>query len=180
MPTTTSSQSSMSLPPIPPPFQKNNETAQKKTSSVFQGSKTSTTSSSTNTDNEIFVLYSQMKSYMEQQNKTNQKILREIEDIKKQKRPTEDQYPLMPRVLDFVTPTSTTQQSRGSIIQPQGSFTPLLRIIGDDSASRILPPFGRIHGDVPALRILLPSIRTLSSSSRIQGLPTKTFDIDLS
>ncbi|MFS8033082.1 hypothetical protein Hanom_Chr17g01565281 [Helianthus anomalus] len=63
-----------------------------------------------------------MKSYMEQQNQTNQKILREIEDIKKQKRPAEDQSPLMPRVLDFVTPTSTTQQPRRSTIEPQESF----------------------------------------------------------
>ncbi|MFS7905387.1 hypothetical protein Hanom_Chr01g00047061 [Helianthus anomalus] len=122
MPTTTSSQSSMPLPPIPPPFQKNTEIAKKKTSSVFQGSKTSATSSSSNTDNELSVLYSLMKSYMEQQNKTNQKILCEIEDIKKQNRLAEDQSPLMPRVLDFVTPTSITQQSKGSTIQPQGSF----------------------------------------------------------
>ncbi|MFS7914147.1 hypothetical protein Hanom_Chr02g00149991 [Helianthus anomalus] len=82
-PTVTSSQSSMSLPPILPPFLENAETAQKKISSVFQGSKTFATSSSTNIDNELFVLYSQMKSYMEQQNKTNQKILHEIEGIKK-------------------------------------------------------------------------------------------------
>ncbi|KAJ0467779.1 hypothetical protein HanIR_Chr14g0689061 [Helianthus annuus] len=120
MPTITSSQSSMSLRPIPSHIQKNSETAQKKTSSVFQGSKTSTTSSSIN--NDISVLYSQMKSYVKQQNKTNQKILREIEDIKKQKRPVEDQSPLMRRVLDFVTLTSTTQQSKGSSFQLQGSF----------------------------------------------------------
>ncbi|MFS7964543.1 hypothetical protein Hanom_Chr08g00751581 [Helianthus anomalus] len=122
MPTTTLSQSSMSLLPIPPQFQKNNETAQKKTTSIFQGSKPSVTSSSINTDNGISLLYSQMKSYMEQQNKTNQKILCEIEDIKKQKKPTEDQSLLMPRVLDFVTLTSTTQQSKGPFFKPQGSF----------------------------------------------------------
>ncbi|MFS8018559.1 hypothetical protein Hanom_Chr15g01393431 [Helianthus anomalus] len=122
MPTATSSQSSMPLPPIPPPFQKNNETAEKKISSIFQGSKTSTTSSSTNTDNKLSILYSQMTNYVEQQNKTNQKILCEIEDIKKQKRPVEYQSPLMPRVLDFVTLVSTTQQSIGSTIQPKGSF----------------------------------------------------------
>ncbi|MFS8006997.1 hypothetical protein Hanom_Chr14g01255761 [Helianthus anomalus] len=90
MPTITSSHSSMSLAPISPQFQKNNKTTQKKTSSVFQGSKTFATSSSINTDNEISILYSQMKRYMEQQNKTNQKIMHEIVDIKKQERPTED------------------------------------------------------------------------------------------
>ncbi|MFS7925654.1 hypothetical protein Hanom_Chr04g00287631 [Helianthus anomalus] len=66
-------------------------------------------------------LYSQIKNYMEQQDKTNQRILLNIDDIKKQKRPTEDQSPLMPRVLDFVTPASTSEHSRGSVIQPQRS-----------------------------------------------------------
>ncbi|MFS7987199.1 hypothetical protein Hanom_Chr11g01019661 [Helianthus anomalus] len=134
-------------------YQKNNETAQKKTTSVFQGSKTSTISSSINTNNEISVFYSHMKRYMEQQNKSNQKILREIEDIKKQKRPAEDLTHLMPRVLDFITPTSTTQQSRGSYLTSMILY-PSTRNSRDDSASRIFPPFNRIHGDIPASRIL--------------------------
>ncbi|MFS7934448.1 hypothetical protein Hanom_Chr05g00391681 [Helianthus anomalus] len=113
MPTVTSSQTTMSLHPIPPPLYTNVENYEK---TVFQGSKTSTTSSCTNTNSDIFVLFSQIKSYMEQQYKTNQRILRGIDDIKKQKRPAEDQSPLVPRVLEFVTPATTTQQSRGSII----------------------------------------------------------------
>ncbi|MFS7926514.1 hypothetical protein Hanom_Chr04g00297931 [Helianthus anomalus] len=56
---------------------------------------------------------------MEQQDKTNQRIIREIDDIKKQKRPAEDHSPLVPRVLDFVTPATAAQQSRVSITQPQ-------------------------------------------------------------
>ncbi|MFS7902761.1 hypothetical protein Hanom_Chr01g00015071 [Helianthus anomalus] len=112
MPTVTSSQTNVSLPPIPPPFQKNVENAQKKMSSVFQGSKTSITLSSTNTN----------QRYMEQQDKTNQRILREIDDIKKQKRPEEDQSQLVPRVLDFAIPATTTQQPRRYTIYQQGSL----------------------------------------------------------
>ncbi|MFS8010730.1 hypothetical protein Hanom_Chr14g01300431 [Helianthus anomalus] len=94
MPAITSSQTSALLPPIPPPYQKNADNTQKKTSSVFQGSK--------------------IKSYMEQQDKTNQRILREIDEIKKHKRPAEDHSPLVPRMLDFVTLANAAQQSRMS------------------------------------------------------------------
>ncbi|XP_035839912.1 uncharacterized protein LOC118487310 [Helianthus annuus] len=81
-----------------------------------------------------------MKSYIEQQDKTSQRILHEIDDIKKQKRPAEDQYPLVPRVLDFVTPTTTAQQSRVSITQPQGSS-----IQHQGSLAMTLPQGSSIH-----------------------------------
>ncbi|MFS7985038.1 hypothetical protein Hanom_Chr11g00993611 [Helianthus anomalus] len=95
----TSSQISASLPHIPPPYQKDPDNTQKKTSLVFQGLKVSTSSSSTSTNSDISILFSKIKSYMEQ-DKTNQRILREIDDIKKQKRPAEDHSPLVPRILD--------------------------------------------------------------------------------
>ncbi|MFS7987712.1 hypothetical protein Hanom_Chr11g01026121 [Helianthus anomalus] len=97
------------------------DNTQKKTSSVFQGSKVSTSSSSTNTNNDISVLFSQIKSYVEQHDKTNQMILQEIDDINKQKRPAEDHSPLVPRMLDFVTPANAAQQSGMPNTQPQGS-----------------------------------------------------------
>ncbi|MFS7897346.1 hypothetical protein Hanom_Chr08g00721531 [Helianthus anomalus] len=109
MPAVTTSQTSASLHPIPPPYQKSVDNAQKKTSSVFQGSKVSTSFFSTNTISDISVLFSQIKSYMEQQDKTNQRILREIDDIKKQKRPVEDHSRLVPKMLDFITPANAAQ-----------------------------------------------------------------------
>ena len=80
IPAITSSQSGASLPPIPPMLQKNTDNSQKKSTAVFQ-SKSSGISSSSTINNDVSVLVSQMKSYMEQQERTNQKILREIEEI---------------------------------------------------------------------------------------------------
>ncbi|MFS8017228.1 hypothetical protein Hanom_Chr15g01377941 [Helianthus anomalus] len=77
---------------------------------------------------------------MEQQDKTNQRILREIDDIKKQKTPTEDHSPLVPRMLDFVTPTNAAQQSRVSNTQPQGSST-----LQHGSLAMTLPQGSSIH-----------------------------------
>ena len=121
MPAVTSSQTGASLPPIPPMIQKNNDASQKKSTAVFQGSKSPGISSSNTTNNDVSVLVSQMRSYMEQQERTNQKILREIDEMKKQKKPMEEQSPLVPRVLDFVSPDSIVQQSRGMSSQAQGS-----------------------------------------------------------
>ncbi|MFS7962216.1 hypothetical protein Hanom_Chr08g00724071 [Helianthus anomalus] len=61
---------------------------------------------------------------MEQQDKTDQRILREIDDINKQKRPVEEHSPLVPRMSDFVTPANAAQHSRMSSTQPQGSSIP--------------------------------------------------------
>ncbi|MFS7927076.1 hypothetical protein Hanom_Chr04g00304671 [Helianthus anomalus] len=78
--------------------------------------------------------------------KTNEKIFKEIGDIKKQKRSAEDQSPLVPRSLNFDTPVITSQpsvvpdvqyvggpkgvhygstivtQASGSYFQPAGSY----------------------------------------------------------
>ncbi|MFS7962053.1 hypothetical protein Hanom_Chr08g00722131 [Helianthus anomalus] len=107
-----------------------------------------------------------MKSYKEQQNKTNQKILREIEDIKKQKRPAEDQSPLMSRVLDFVTPTSTTQQSRESTIQPQGSF---IHQQGSLAMTQSQGSFPRSEGYMEMFQPQGSYFHYQGSSARVQG-----------
>ncbi|MFS7995937.1 hypothetical protein Hanom_Chr12g01124021 [Helianthus anomalus] len=52
-----------------------------------------------------------MKVYMQHQDKTNERILREIDDIKKLKRSAEDHSPLIPISLNFDTPAITAQQS---------------------------------------------------------------------
>ena len=52
---------------------------------------------------------------MEQQKKTNQLLMREIEDMKKSKKSVEDMTPLVPRVLDFTTPGFSASQHVGSL-----------------------------------------------------------------
>ncbi|MFS7907905.1 hypothetical protein Hanom_Chr01g00077001 [Helianthus anomalus] len=119
MPAFTSSQSIPPLPPAPSGSQKNAENATKKPTPVF--SKGSTVSSSTPSNNDLSTLILQMKGYMEQQDRTNQRILREIDEIKKQKRSAEDHSPLMPKSLNFDTPATTAQQPKASDVQYQGS-----------------------------------------------------------
>ena len=123
LPSSVSISSQLSLP-MPPPFtgaQRIASTGLRKENPVFQGSKSSTTTSAVTSNNDVSVLFSQFKSYMDQQNKTNRKILREIEDLKRSRGPAEDQTPLIPRVLDFVTPGSTAQQIQGSLSLPPES-----------------------------------------------------------
>ncbi|MFS7905554.1 hypothetical protein Hanom_Chr01g00049051 [Helianthus anomalus] len=62
-----------------------------------------------------------MKGYMQHQDETNGRILREIDEIKKQKKSAEDHSPLMPRSLDFATPPSTVQHSKTSSVKYQRS-----------------------------------------------------------
>ena len=120
MPAITSSSTGVSLPPLPAMLQKNNETGQKKSTAVFQGSKSSGNSSS-NTTNDVSLLVSQMRTYMEQQERTNQKLFREIDEMKKMKKPVEDPSPLIPRVLDFASPDTNVQQTRVTSSQAHGS-----------------------------------------------------------
>ncbi|MFS8003999.1 hypothetical protein Hanom_Chr13g01220471 [Helianthus anomalus] len=56
-----------------------------------------------------------MKGYTQQQDETNGRILREIDEIKKKKKSAEDHSPLIPRSLDFTTPPSTIQHSKASM-----------------------------------------------------------------
>ena len=59
----------------------------------------------------MFTLILQMKDHIQQQDKTNERILKEIEDVKKQKKTAEDHSPLVPRSLNFDTPVVTSQPS---------------------------------------------------------------------
>ncbi|KAJ0715449.1 hypothetical protein HanPI659440_Chr13g0501271 [Helianthus annuus] len=67
------------------------------------------------------VSFIQMKGYTQQQDETNGRILREIDEMKKQKKSAEDHSLLMPRSLDFTIPPSTVQHSKASSFQYQGS-----------------------------------------------------------
>ncbi|MFS7975930.1 hypothetical protein Hanom_Chr10g00886481 [Helianthus anomalus] len=119
MPAITSSQTTALLPPLPPVFQKSAENAPNKTTPVF--TKATTVSSSTLTNSDLYTLILQMKGYMQQQDETNERIHRDIDEIKKQKKSAEDHSPLMPRSLDFTIPPSTVQHSKASGVQYQGS-----------------------------------------------------------
>ncbi|KAK1411207.1 hypothetical protein QVD17_37753 [Tagetes erecta] len=90
----------------------------KKPIAVFQGSKLPTTPSTVNTNHDISMMFMHMKTFMDQQNITNQRILREIEDIKKSKKHMEEVSPYMPKALDFNTLGSLAQQNMGSMFQP--------------------------------------------------------------
>ena len=108
MPSVTSAGISLPPPPVFPGSGKTAGTVQKKPTAVFQGSRISAAATSTvNTNSDITLLFSQVKNYMEQQSKTNQRILQEIEDIKSSKKPTEEYSTYMARTLDFATPGSS-------------------------------------------------------------------------
>ncbi|KAJ0826908.1 hypothetical protein HanRHA438_Chr17g0819631 [Helianthus annuus] len=57
---------------------------------------------------------------MQQQDETNDRILKEIGDLKRQKKTAEDHSPLMPKSLNFDTPMITSQPSEILDIQHVG------------------------------------------------------------
>ncbi|KAJ0882679.1 hypothetical protein HanPSC8_Chr10g0412471 [Helianthus annuus] len=57
---------------------------------------------------------------MQQQDETNERILREIGDLKRQKKTAEDHSPLMPKSLSFDTPMITSQPSGIPDVQIMG------------------------------------------------------------
>ncbi|KAF5756720.1 hypothetical protein HanXRQr2_Chr17g0818101 [Helianthus annuus] len=98
--------SSQGVPPLPPPpfgSQKNAENAAKRQSPIFAKPPSSSISSNP-TNNDLFTLILQMRDHIQEQDKTNERILRETGDIKKQKKSVEDHSPLIPRSLNFDTP----------------------------------------------------------------------------
>ncbi|MFS7947437.1 hypothetical protein Hanom_Chr06g00548271 [Helianthus anomalus] len=102
--------SSQGIPPLPPPPSGPQKNAEKKPTPIFTKPPTSS-ASYTPTTSDLFTLILQMKEHIQQQDKTNERILREIGDIKKQKRSAEDHSPLMPRSLNFDTPIITSHPS---------------------------------------------------------------------
>ncbi|KAF5789478.1 putative retrotransposon gag domain-containing protein [Helianthus annuus] len=137
--------SSQGIPPLPPPPAGSQKNAEKKPTPIFSKPLTSS-ASSTPTTNDMFTLILQMRDHIQQYDKTNDRILKEIGDLKKQKKATEDHSPLVPRSLNFDTPVITSQpsmipdvqyvggpkgvhygsaivtQASGSYFQPAGSY----------------------------------------------------------
>ncbi|KAF5814718.1 hypothetical protein HanXRQr2_Chr03g0114261 [Helianthus annuus] len=69
---------------------------------------------------DVFTLILQMKDRMQRQDETNERILREIGDLKRQKKTAEDHSPLMPKSLSFDTPMITSQPSGIPDVQIMG------------------------------------------------------------
>ncbi|KAJ0681778.1 hypothetical protein HanPI659440_Chr16g0639901 [Helianthus annuus] len=137
--------SSQGIPPLPPPRAGSQKNAEKKPTPIFSKPPTSS-ASYTPTTSDMFTLILQMKDHIQQQDKTNERILKEIGDLKKQKKAAEDHSPLVPRSLNFDTPVITSQpsvvpdvqyvggpkgvhygsaivaQASGSYFQPAGSY----------------------------------------------------------
>ncbi|KAF5797262.1 hypothetical protein HanXRQr2_Chr08g0361521 [Helianthus annuus] len=93
---------------------KNTSTAMSETRPTPTFSKppsSSALNSSAPSTSDVFTLILQMKDRMQRQDETNDRILREIGDLKRQKKATEDHSPLMPKSLSFDTSMITSQPS---------------------------------------------------------------------
>ncbi|KAJ0480897.1 putative retrotransposon gag domain-containing protein [Helianthus annuus] len=112
----TSSQNT--LPPPPAGSQKNAEKRPTPTNSKPPSS--SAMNSYTPSTSDVFTLILQMKDRMQRQDETNERILREIGDLKRQKKAAEDHSPLMPKSLSFDTPMITSQPSGVPDVQIMG------------------------------------------------------------
>ncbi|KAK9073783.1 hypothetical protein SSX86_006377 [Deinandra increscens subsp. villosa] len=105
-----SASTSSSIPPIPSlsGSQKKTNDRQKKVDEqprktdypVFTGSQVQSVDPVI-TNNDLFSLIKQVKNQMDQQEKTNLTVMKEIEELKKSRKPMEEQSPLFPRHLDF-------------------------------------------------------------------------------
>ncbi|KAJ0522382.1 hypothetical protein HanIR_Chr10g0482031 [Helianthus annuus] len=117
----TSSQNT--LPPPPVGSQKNVEKRPTPTNSKPPSS--SAMNSYTPSTSDVFTLILQMKDRMQRQDETNERILREIGDLKRQKKAAEDHSPLKPKSLSFDTPMITSQPSGVPDMQLMGESSGL-------------------------------------------------------
>ncbi|KAJ0890470.1 hypothetical protein HanRHA438_Chr09g0424131 [Helianthus annuus] len=117
--------SQITLPPPPAGSQKNTE--KRSTPTFSKPLSSSAMNSSIPSTSDVFALILQMKDRMQRQDETNERILREIGDLKRQKKAAEDHSPLMPKSLSFDTPMITSQ--------PPG--IPDVQIIGESRGSRL-------------------------------------------
>ncbi|KAJ0861981.1 putative retrotransposon gag domain-containing protein [Helianthus annuus] len=101
--------SQITLPPPPAGSQKNTE--KRSTPTFSKPLSSSAMNSSIPSTSDVFALILQMKDRMQRQDETNERILREIGDLKRQKKAAEDHSPLMPKSLSFDTPMITSQPS---------------------------------------------------------------------
>ncbi|KAJ0667103.1 hypothetical protein HanPI659440_Chr17g0674131 [Helianthus annuus] len=111
--------SSQGIPPLPPPPVGSQKNAEKKPTPIFSKPLTSS-ASYTPTTSDMFTLILQMKEHIQQHDNTNDRILKEIGDLKKQKKAAEDHSPLVPRSLNFDTPVITSQPSEVPDVQYVG------------------------------------------------------------
>ncbi|KAJ0456491.1 hypothetical protein HanIR_Chr15g0763051 [Helianthus annuus] len=112
--------SSTGIPPLPPPPAGSQKNAEKRPTSISSKPSSSALTSSVPSTSDIFTLILQMRDRMQQQDETNDRILREIGDLKRQKKTAEDHSPLMPKSLNFDTPMITSQPSEVPDIQHVG------------------------------------------------------------
>ncbi|KAJ0570566.1 hypothetical protein HanHA300_Chr05g0179491 [Helianthus annuus] len=113
--------SSQGTPPLPPPPAGSQKNAEKRPTPIFsKPSSSSALTSSAPSTSDIFTLILQMRDRMQQQDETNDRILKEIGDLKRQKKTAEDHSPLMPKSLNFDTPMITSQPSEIPDIQHVG------------------------------------------------------------
>ena len=106
------------LPPPPAGSQRNAE--KRPTPSFSKPPSSSAMNSSIPSTSDVFTLILQMKDRMQRQDETNDRILREIGDLKRQKKAAEDHSPLMPKSLSFDTPMITSQPSGIPDVQIMG------------------------------------------------------------
>ncbi|KAJ0874581.1 putative retrotransposon gag domain, aspartic peptidase domain superfamily [Helianthus annuus] len=106
------------LPPPPAGSQKNAEKRQTPINSKTPSP--SAMNSYIPSTSDVFTLILQMKDRMQRQDETNERILREIGDLKRQKKTAEDHSPLMPKSLSFDTPMITSQPSGIPDVQIMG------------------------------------------------------------
>ncbi|KAJ0681434.1 hypothetical protein HanPI659440_Chr16g0635871 [Helianthus annuus] len=171
--------SSTGIPPLPPPPAGSQKNAEKRPTSISSKPSSSALTSSVPSTSDIFTLILQMRDRMQQQDETNDRILREIGDLKRQKKTAEDHSPLTPKSLNFDTPMITSQPSEVPDIQYMGGsrgvhFGPATMTQASGSyfptGGILRPAFGILH----ELRILLcsriiPDSRILLRSRIILG-----------
>ncbi|KAJ0653067.1 hypothetical protein HanRHA438_Chr15g0713881 [Helianthus annuus] len=114
--------SSNGIPPLPPPPAGSQKNAEKRPTPISSKPSSSALTSSVPSTSDIFTLILQMRDRMQQQDETNDRILKEIGDLKRQKKTAEDHSPLMPKSLNFDTPMITSQPSEALDIQHMGGL----------------------------------------------------------
>ncbi|KAJ0840874.1 hypothetical protein HanPSC8_Chr14g0623981 [Helianthus annuus] len=112
---------SQGIPPLPPPPAGSQKNAEKRPTPIFSKTPSSSAlTSSAPSTSDIFTLILQMRDRIQRQDETNDRILEEIRDLKRQKKTAEDHSPLMPKSLNFDTPMITSQPSEVPDIQHVG------------------------------------------------------------
>ncbi|KAF5773503.1 putative retrotransposon gag domain, aspartic peptidase domain superfamily [Helianthus annuus] len=179
--------SSNGIPPLPPPPAGSQKNAEKRPTPIFSKPSSSALTSSAPSTSDIFTLILQMRDRMQQQDETNDRILREIGDLKRQKRTAEDHSLLMPKSLNFDTPMVTSQpseapdvqhmgglrgvhvgpavvtQASGSYFQPAGSYTQHMGSFMN-SGSAFVPGLSQFQGSS-----LVPGLSQVQGSSLVPG-----------